>query len=923
LGLCGLHHFPPRKSPDRLPADTKENHQMPDAAKDVRKAYYAEYGSRVTQDSERLFIDEFLFPLLGEKLLQIVPQCPFLDSTGRSRRIDFVYAGNNVKLALEVNGETYHAEGIIPNEMFDDNLFRQNEILSNGYKLIRFSYSQLQSPKWRPLVMQSLRSLVTDFAPELLGENPIKPNSIQKRALEALDFYRSQKGWQKGLVVLPTGTGKTILSALDVKRMGGRALFFVHRLDILSQSVEAYRKVWPKLSVGKLTGDVKDNEYNCDVLFASKDSLRQPGTLATYKPNWFDYIVVDEVHHGQSLSYKDILAYFTPQFMLGMTATPDRLDRKDIFELFDYQKIYEVTLQEAIDDGYLVPYDYYGLTDDVDYSKIRYQGNRYNTADLEKLLIVPARNEAILREYIDKGGGDKAIGFCVSIKHAERMAELFRNNGITAEAITSGTPNRDTLIERFRDNQINAVFTVDLFNEGMDFPNVRVLLFLRPTESKTVFTQQLGRGLRLCTGKERVKILDFIGNYKRANQIRKWLSKSERDVVKGEGKDRKKKREYTYSTGCAVHFDARVEEILDSQDEHEIEVTREDLKEAYFELAETLGHKPSREELNTKGRYKIAQYLKLFDSWADFLFSIGEYTEASYHYPQGVHLGHLLSILKVFGVASRKNTHFDDRYIRLRGGFDKENERLASYQRQVKYKLQAAMELGILPDDRSYGSKEEVPMTLTPAGKQLHDALKPLLDKLDLKFPRDEKGIPSSNMALGAKEYSAAVREFLEKHSKARQISVKAFLRMPAVCQMLLYFYHVSRAKVVKRATVYKQFFKTPFVTEFCDQEGIEPATEEASRHRCPFLINILDACDLVEQNEEITVKRLLICTPTVRLGNVEKSEEAQLRAKRISEALSTKTAPSAEDASLLREAFGKEFLTDAYYLKEWEYIEV
>jgi superfamily II DNA or RNA helicase len=137
---------------------------------------------------------------------------------------------------------------------------------------------------------------------------------------------------------------------------------------------------------------------HCDALFASKDTLRQPATLTSYKPTYFDYVVVDEVHHGQSLSYKDIFAYFRPKFMLGMTATPDRLDRKDIFELFEYQKVYEVTLQQAIDDGYLVPYDYYGLTDDVDYSKIRFQGNRYRVDDLEKFLIVPERNEAILRE---------------------------------------------------------------------------------------------------------------------------------------------------------------------------------------------------------------------------------------------------------------------------------------------------------------------------------------------------------------------------------------------------------------------------------------------------------------------------------------------------------------------------------------------
>lgn len=271
---------------------------------------------------------------------------------------------------------------------------------------------------------------------------------------------------------MPTGTGKTILSALDAKRFGGKILFIVHRLDILQQSIEAYKKVWPDVSIGILTGEEKDNQFNCEVLFASKDTLRQPSQLSQYRQDWFNYIVVDEVHHGQSPSYKEVLSYFTPHFMMGMTATPDRNDRRDIFELFDYNKVYEVSLNEVIERGLLVPYTYYGLTDNIDYSKIRYQNNKYRVDDLEKNLIIPERNEAIIKEYIDKGEGDKAIGFCVSIKHAERMAETFQDAGITAAAIHSQSKNRDKDLSDFRNNKIQVAFTVDLFNEGIDFPNV-------------------------------------------------------------------------------------------------------------------------------------------------------------------------------------------------------------------------------------------------------------------------------------------------------------------------------------------------------------------------------------------------------------------------------------------------------------------
>lgn len=557
--------------------------------------YYEKFGSKITQQSEQLFINDFLYPLLSSNIEKIIPQYIFIDSTGKSRRIDFVYDGSNNKIALEVNGETYHAEGIIPNEMFDDNLFRQNEIINKGYKLFRVSYNQLQAIQWREIISSSLRSLFSKSAPELLSEYQLQPNTIQREVLEELQYARNYRGWSKGVVVMPTGTGKTILSALDSKQHGGKVLFIVHRLDILHQSIEAFEKCWGSLNYGLLTGEEKSNIEECDILFASRDTLREAETLAKFKSDHFDYIIVDEVHHGQSPSYQTILRYFSPKFMLGMTATPDRTDRKDIFELFDYNKVSEITLTEAIEKGYLVAYNYMGLTDNVDYTNIRYQGHKYRVDDLEKNLIIPERNESIYQVYIDpdKGDSNKAIGFCVSIEHAERMAEFFNLKGVKAAAIHSRSDKRDELIERFRNDDIQIVFTVDIFNEGVDFPNIRVLLFLRPTESKTVFLQQLGRGLRLCTGKDHVLVLDFIGNYKRANNIRKYLAKSiEKQSVKDENGNRIKKIIYEYANGCQVRFSETVEEILNRQDRAELDIDQEDLKEAYFELAEKLKRKP-------------------------------------------------------------------------------------------------------------------------------------------------------------------------------------------------------------------------------------------------------------------------------------------------------------------------------------------
>ncbi len=887
----------------------------------TKDEYYEKYGGAITQDSERIFVDEFLWPILGRAIGEVIPQRAFLDSAGRCRRIDFSYVSGPTKLALEVNGESYHAEGIIPGEMFDDNLFRQNEILAAGYKLVRYSYNMLQSAQWRPVVMEGVRDFFGTYAPQLLGHTTLRPNPLQERALHALDFYRG-KGWAKGVAVLPTGTGKTILSALDAKRFGGRVLFLVHRLDILKQSVAAFRKVWPEASIGTLTGEVREAVETADVLFASKDTLRQPAELSRHAQDEFQYVIVDEVHHGQSPTYREVIAQFRPKFMLGLTATPDRLDRKDIFELFDYQKVIEVPLQEAIEGGYLVPYTYYGLLDNVDYSRIRFQNNRYRVDDLERYLIIPERNAAILREYNEKGLGDKAIGFCVSITHAQRMAEYFSANGVPAAAITSTTANRDALLAAFRANEFSVAFTVDLFNEGVDFPNVRVLLFLRPTESRTVFVQQLGRGLRLCTGKDRVRVLDFIGNYHRANQVRQWLSKASHVELSDENGHRSKKVVYTYSTNCEVKFDATVEEILDRQDESEIEVTKDDLRQAYFALAERLGRKPSRADLDNEGQYKTALYARLFGSWRTFLQDIGEYTEASYHYPQGVHWGHLLAIVKTLGTGAVAGSAFAPLFVRLRGGLDE--GRLGTYQRQIKYKLLAAMEIGLIVDDRMIPSDQEYTLELTPAGQAFYRACAPFLAGLDLSFPLDpEAGIPTTRMALGDREYSVGLKEYLSRTPGYRGEFLRICVRMPAVAQMLRYIYQVARSQTIARETVYRDFFSAPFVAEFCDQEGIEEASEEASKRRCPFLLNTLEAMGCLESGrDEVRVVELLITAAITRAHSREPIDEAERRAEALWRAWPDQAQLLEPDQlSIVRELLGARLLTRDYHLTAAELV--
>jgi superfamily II DNA or RNA helicase len=873
--------------------------------------YLEIYKSRILQESEKLFVSDFLFPLLGkENIKYVIPQYPFLDSEGRTRRIDFALLKDGKKLALEVNGETYHAEGIIPNDMFDENLNRQNEILNAGWHLLRYSFSQIQKSDSRKRVIDSLRKIVYKTFPELISDIFIEPHFLQVKALESLKFYRNI-GWKKGIIVLPTGTGKTFLSAIDSKNTIGRILFLVHRLDILSQSKEVFELVYPNEPIGLLTGDVKEN-IGSRILFASKDTLRNTDILYQFSPVEFDYIIVDEVHHGQAPSYQLVLEYFQPNFfMLGLTATPDRMDRKDIFKLFDYQKIFEYTLNEAIENGFLVPYNYFGLKDNIDYSKIRYQGYKYNVNDLDRYLIIKERNQQILNEYLEKGKSNKAVGFCCSVKHAEAMANFFREKGIPSFAITSHTPNRDELIKQFRDNQFTVAFTVDLFNEGVDFPDLRVLLFLRPTESKTVFVQQLGRGLRLCSSKECVVILDFISNYQKANKIREYLSirKSEQ---KNERTGRVEKVVYEYSPKCEIHFDAEVEQIFDAQDKTTREITKEDLIDAYYTLAESLEHKPTQQEVNEQGEFKVGKYQTVFSSWIKFLREIGEFTEASYHFPQGLHLGHILFILNTLLSKNIKKTHLEGKYIRLRGDLD--NDRLGTFQRQTKYKLQGMMELGLLVDDRKIGTDKEYQLRLTPIGKHLAEILKPIFKKVNLSFKDKNDDVPSWEMNTQPSEFNDVIKKFIQKNLKEGDFIEKIFLEMHAVGLMLNYLYRIERKKIITKNDIYQGFFKAPFIANYCDQNGIESATDTGAEHRSPFLLNILEALGIIKQGRsDIEVLEFVFSKQTMKLKQKESDKEIF---ERIETIINNPDRLSTEVVSLLKESFGKEFLTEDYYLK-------
>ena len=336
------------------------------------------------------------------------------------------------------------------------------------------------------------------------------------------------EGAKKALVQAATGVGKTYLAAFDSKNYE-RVLFVAHKEEILKQAADSFYNVRNSEDYGFFNGNTKCTDKS--VIFASVATLGKTEYLneTYFSSDYFDYIVIDEFHHVVSEQYRRIVSYFTPKFLLGLTATPERMDGRNIYELCDYNVPYEISLKEAINKGMLVPFHYYGIFDETDYSKLRIIRGRYDEKDLNKVYIGNARRYDLIYKYYCKYSSKRALGFCCSRAHAEEMAKQFSQRGIPSVAVYSNADSefsmeRGEAIEKLKAGEIKVIFSVDMFNEGVDVPSVDMVLFLRPTESPIVFLQQLGRGLRKSKGKEYLNVLDFIGNYEKAGRTRFLLT---------------------------------------------------------------------------------------------------------------------------------------------------------------------------------------------------------------------------------------------------------------------------------------------------------------------------------------------------------------------------------------------------------------
>lgn len=425
----------------------------------------------------------------------------------------------------------------------------------------------------------------------------IHPRPYQAEILEHLDAERHRYDRHRNLLVAATGTGKTVVSAFDFQRLReewgtARLLFVAHRQEILEQALFTYRNVLRDGSFGELMFGARNPDRGSQV-FASVQKLAHVD-LASIPPQSYDLVVIDEFHHAAAPTYKRLLEHFKPRELLGMTATPERTDLRDVTSYFDGRIAFELRLWDALDQQLLAPFTYFGVADGTDFSAVEWGPTGYDVAALDKLVtgndLRLGKVMAALRERVLDPSRMRCLGFCVSVAHAEWMARQFTDLGIPARAVSGATPEaeRTDAVAALRDRRINAIFSRDVFNEGVDIPEIDTVMFLRPTESATVFLQQLGRGLRRTVGKSSLTVLDFIGQQHRrfrfAPRLAALTGRHRGALVKDALAD------FPYlPPGCSIRLDPVATEIVLDNLKATVQGRKADLARELADLVAQLG----------------------------------------------------------------------------------------------------------------------------------------------------------------------------------------------------------------------------------------------------------------------------------------------------------------------------------------------
>ena len=467
-----------------------------------------------------------------------------------------------------------------------------------------------------------------------------EPRGAQIEALCALENTRAE-GAGRALVQAATGVGKTYLAAFDSKDYE-RVLFVAHREEILKQAAQSFKNVRNSDDYGFFDGESKCTDKS--MIFASVATLGRSEYLNNkyFASDYFNYIVIDEFHHAVNDQYQRIVNYFKPQFLLGLTATPERMDGRNIYEICDYNVPYEISLKEAINKGMLVPFHYYGIFDDTDYSKLHIVRGRYDEKELNETYIGNVHRYELIYKYYCKYGSRQALGFCCSKEHAREMAREFSSRGIPSVAVFSDasgeyTEKRNVAIQKLKNGEIRAIFSVDMFNEGVDITSVDMVMFLRPTESPIVFLQQLGRGLRKCRGKEFLTVLDFIGNYEKAGRVR-FLLEGKSDMYR-EG--RHLSDTLRFPDDCMVDFDLKLIDLFTEMDRKHLKLKDQVINE-YFRVKDLLGKRPTRLDLFTYMDDNIYETAithskdNPFKRYLEFLNDLGELSQIEVEFYKGI-----------------------------------------------------------------------------------------------------------------------------------------------------------------------------------------------------------------------------------------------------------------------------------------------
>lgn len=467
-----------------------------------------------------------------------------------------------------------------------------------------------------------------------------EPRGAQIEALCALENTRAE-GAGRALVQAATGVGKTYLAAFDSKDYE-RVLFVAHREEILKQAAQSFKNVRNSDDYGFFDGESKCTDKS--MIFASVATLGRSEYLNNkyFASDYFNYIVIDEFHHAVNDQYQRIVNYFKPQFLLGLTATPERMDGRNIYEICDYNVPYEISLKEAINKGMLVPFHYYGIFDDTDYSKLHIVRGRYDEKELNETYIGNVHRYELIYKYYCKYGSRQALGFCCSKEHAREMAREFSSRGIPSVAVFSDasgeyTEKRNVAIQKLKNGEIRAIFSVDMFNEGVDITSVDMVMFLRPTESPIVFLQQLGRGLRKCRGKEFLTVLDFIGNYEKAGRVR-FLLEGKSDMYR-EGCHLSDT--LRFPDDCMVDFDLKLIDLFAEMDRKHLKLKDQVINE-YFRVKDLLGKRPTRLDLFTYMDNNIYETAithskdNPFKRYLEFLNDLGELSQIEVEFYKGI-----------------------------------------------------------------------------------------------------------------------------------------------------------------------------------------------------------------------------------------------------------------------------------------------